>query len=410
VHHRSERDAILELRLLSFSTGQPHPLAEQHIIFIDKKFLPLGRRSSEIKIIGDFLILLITFFEGSGNQDIFFLVRWKTGLTHCVGVSGLLQIRPLILYVQIRSPENGTYKHFSHLSQDILVIPNLIQNTLELVKVVIDRDGAPGFVPLCVFHLPPLSQNTSLYYFYCRAEPKPTGSGPVAVPPPSGRPFRDKAEDAIVIFNISYNYFYGTRRDWIILIVHRRALLAHIPAAHRTRVPFCSLPEPTPAVVEVPWSVWGPSATRLFMGNPMSIHGIETTAGQRAVMLEDRMPTPIIVRDFNPYAVRAARALASASGQLKEGNWSKQLPNGNRMTLNVEDSVLDAGSIFKEDVRSSLPYVEVVTQDEYHYNGVMIDDQRILGFKVCFVLLRRYCIEIFFFTERPRLRGLGVVF
>jgi len=354
----------LELRLLSFSTSQPHPLAEQPIVFIDKKFLPLGRRSSEIKIIGDFLILLITFLEGSGNQDIFFLVRWKTGLTHC-----------------LRSPENRTYKHFSHLSQDIIVIPNLIQNTLEVVKVVIDNDSAPGFVPLCVFHLPPLTQNTSLYYFYCRAEPKPTGSGPVAIPPRSDRPFRDKAEDAVVIFNMAYNYFYGTRRDWFILIVHRRALLAHIPAAHRTCAPFCSLPEPTPAVVEVPWSIWGPSATRLFMGNPMSIHGIETTAGQRAVMLEDRMPTPIIVRDFNPYAVRAAPALASASGQLKEGNWSKQLPNGNRMTLNVEDSVLAAGSIFKDDVRSSLPYVEVVTQEEYHYNGLMIDDQRILGFK-----------------------------
>ena len=269
------------------------------------------------------------------------------------------------------------------------MIPNLIQNTLEVVKVVIDSDDDAGLVPLCVLHLPPLTQDTSLYYFYCRAEPNLAGPGPITIPLPSGRPFRDKAEDAIVIFNMSYNLFYGTRRDWFILIAHRRALLAHIPAAYRARVPFSSLPEPIPAVVEVPWSAWGPSSTRLFMGNPMSIHGIETTAGQRAVMLEDRMPTPIIVRDFNPYAVRAARALASAGGQLKKGNWSKQLPNGNRMVLNVEDSVLPAGSIFREDVRSSLPYVEVVTQAEYHYNGVMIDDERILGFKVCFESLCR---------------------
>ena len=84
----SEKNAILELRLLSFSTGQPHPLAEQPIIFIDKKILPLDRRSSEIEIVGDFLILLVSFFEGSGNQDMFLLVRWKTGLTHCVSVFG----------------------------------------------------------------------------------------------------------------------------------------------------------------------------------------------------------------------------------------------------------------------------------------------------------------------------------
>jgi hypothetical protein len=64
-----------------------------------------------------------------------------------------------------------------------------------------------------------------------------------------------------------------------------------------------------------------------------------------------------------------------------------QLPNGNRMTLNVMESELAAGPIFKEDVRSSLPYVEIVTKNEYHYEGVMIDDQRILGFSVRFVSL-----------------------
>jgi hypothetical protein len=110
----------------------------------------------------------------------------------------------------------------------------------------------------------------------------------------------------------------------------------------------------------------------------------ETTAGQRAVMLEDHMPTRIIVRDFNPYAVRAARVLAPASGQSQQGNWSKQLPNGNRVSLKVEDSVLTAGSIFEEDVSSSLPYVEIVTKGKYQYDGVMMDDERILGFQVRF--------------------------
>jgi hypothetical protein len=101
-------------------------------------------------------------------------------------------------------------------------------------------------------------------------------------------------------------------------------------------------------------------------------------------MMETVPPSPIIVRDFNPYAVRAALALAAESGQSQKGNWSKQLPDGDRMTLTVEDSVLTAGLIFREDVRSSLPYVEIVTQNDYWYNGVMIDDERILGFRVCF--------------------------
>jgi len=130
---------------------------------------------------------------------------------------------------------------------------------------------------------------------------------------------------------------------------------------------------------------------------------ITTTAGQRSVTMENGGLTPIIVRDFNPYAVRAARALPAASWHLPKGNWSKELPNGNRMTLKVEDSVIAAGSEFEEDVRSSLPYVEIVTQAKYRYEGVLIDEERILGLKVRFESSCRYpCISRIdppFFTD-----------
>jgi hypothetical protein len=76
----------LELRLLSFSTGQPHPLAEQTVIFIDKKVFPLDTWGVQIKIVGNFLILLTTFLKSSGNKDIFVLVCWKSGLIHCVSI------------------------------------------------------------------------------------------------------------------------------------------------------------------------------------------------------------------------------------------------------------------------------------------------------------------------------------
>jgi len=285
---------------------------------------------------------------------------------------------------QLGSPNRGTYIDFTVLSQDTIVIPNLSQNMVEVTKIVIDSDGTPRLMPLCVFHLPPLTRGASLSTLYCHAEPNPTRPGPVAIPSTSDRPFHDKAEEAIIIFDTSYDHSSG--RDWLTFIVHRRALLAHIPAAHRTCVPFCSAPEPIPTLVHVPWSTWGPAAMRWFEGERAgaATAWIMRTAGQRVVALEEVTPTPIIVRDFNPYAVRATRALAAVSGQLQQGNWSKQLPNGNRMTLNVEDSVLNPGFIFEEDVRSSLPYVEIMTEREYHYTSAMIDEQRILGLKVCF--------------------------
>ena len=296
-----------------------------------------------------------------------------------------LQIHPLSLILcvpsQLGTPEWGTYRHFAQVSQDTLVIPNLIENTLEVAKIVINSDDTPRLAPLCVLQLPPLSQNVSLYHLFCRAEPNITGSGPIAIPSPSNRPFRDKAEDAIIIFHMSYQQPLAL--SWFTLIVQRRALYAHIPAVHRACVPFCSAPEPVPELVHVPWSAWGPPATHWSLSNSTSMSWVTTTAGQRAVTLEDRMPSPIIVRDFNPYVVRAARALATASGQSQEGNRSKP-PNGNRTTLKVEGSVLTAGSIFEEDVWSFLPYVEIETQREYHYEGVMIDEERILGLKVRF--------------------------
>ena len=87
----SDRHMTLEIRLLSFSTGQPHPLAEQPVIFITKKSLLLGHCNVLIEIVGDFLALLITFpWSRSENEDMFFLVRWKKGETHCVSAPRLI--------------------------------------------------------------------------------------------------------------------------------------------------------------------------------------------------------------------------------------------------------------------------------------------------------------------------------
>ncbi|KAI0285739.1 hypothetical protein BC826DRAFT_111070 [Russula brevipes] len=278
----------------------------------------------------------------------------------------------------------GSIRVFQFLSEDTLVIPNLIQNTLEIVKIAIESDDTPRLVPLCILNLPPLTRRASIVRLGCRSEPNPTGSrGPLAIPAPSSRPFRDKAEDAIILFNVVIEdgqfHFPDTRP--FTFIVHRRALLGHIPAAYRECAPFCSIPEPAPA--HVPWAEWGVTATRWFEGDPASMRWITTTAGQRAVTMEDvGAPTPIIVRDFNPYMVRSARGGVSANGRPRGYNWSAQLPNGNRMAVKVEESVLSASSVFKEDVRSSLPYVEIVTRAEYRYEGVLIDEERILGLKV----------------------------
>jgi len=263
-----------------------------------------------------------------------------------------------------------------------------------VVKIVIDSDDIPRLVTLCVLNLPPLTRAASIVRLGCRAEPNPTSSSSLAIPAPSTRPFRDKAEDAIILFNmliedvqVHPGQFHFPETRPFTFIVHRRALVEHIPAPHRACAPFCSAPGSEPESVHVPWAAWGVAATRWFEGDPASMRWITTTAGQRAVTMEESIPTPIIVRDFNPHTVRSVCARAAANGQPRRCNWSEQLPNGNRMTLKVEDSVLVAGSVFKEDVQSSLPYVETMTRAEYHYEGALIDEERILGLKVRFEML-----------------------
>ena len=87
--HLSDRDMTLEIRLLSFSTGQLHPVAEQPIIFITKSLL-LGHCNVLIDTVGEFLALLIKFpWAQSEGEDMFFLVRWKKGEVHRVSVSRL---------------------------------------------------------------------------------------------------------------------------------------------------------------------------------------------------------------------------------------------------------------------------------------------------------------------------------
>jgi hypothetical protein len=74
------------------------------------------------------------------------------------------------------------------------------------------------------------------------------------------------------------------------------------------------------------------------VGDPASMRWMTTTAGQRAVTMEDSdgASTPIPARDFNLYAVRSARTRAATGGHLRQRrDWIEDLPNGNVITLSL---------------------------------------------------------------------------
>lgn len=52
----------------------------------------------------------------------------------------------------------------------------------------------------------------------------------------------------------------------------------------------------------------------------------------------------------------------------------------------TDPSRVAAGTVFEDDIVTSLPYSASTRSGKFHYSGFMIDDERIIGMKVCHLL------------------------
>jgi hypothetical protein len=83
------------------------------------------------------------------------------------------------------------------------------------------------------------------------------------------------------------------------------------------------------------------------------------------------------LRDFNPYSVKQqlqAQQLSDKKGK-KKMDWREP-------TVVTERSTMDVKGIFKHDITSWLPYVEVVSEKKFEVTDVMMDDCRLLLLRV----------------------------
>lgn len=140
------------------------------------------------------------------------------------------------------------------------------------------------------------------------------------------------------------------------------------------------------------WHEWGPQNTRWFQDLlstnwQHAIHGLRTVecvlAGERGVnthahgdhQLEHTAGMrKLRIRDFNPNVVRDA-IVAQREGK-KDGDKNRW------KVVTTMDSVVNAMNAFEEEIRSSLPYREVVTEETVQVAEVMMDESRILLIKV----------------------------
>ncbi|OCH85848.1 hypothetical protein OBBRIDRAFT_739112 [Obba rivulosa] len=185
-----------------------------------------------------------------------------------------------------------------------------------------------------------------------------THSGPFVHSPGAGKPFYPSHEMCAHLFDLNY----GDRGPRFLLFVPNRFFLSLIPVGGERRGPWHTL--------ERPWDTWGPMNSRVLRRRSMFqwlryIHGHRLVFPPPPAALHDELP--LVVYDFNVHPKRL--------------NDPVQKPvNYKEVTL---PEVLRAENTFEEDVITYLPYACSVKADSFQYSGLMIDDERIIGMKVC---------------------------
>jgi hypothetical protein len=310
-----------------------------------------------------------------------------------------------------------TYNSLAFLNEDTLILPNLRDNAVELCSFTQDHTWAPATVspsgdngvimletsPDClplptsrILKLPATRQGMSVLRMACRGEPNPFATNSIPRPVENGPLFRPIPESSIVIFNLLVGN--GHHRS-ISFVVNRESLLHllendDLEGSNGTPQPEGD--EPTPAELEknpflanpdyavaddrsppgfIPWARWGTRTVRWFMTDDIPTRWITTSCGYRWATIAEDLPSPIYIRDFNPWRIKQAKTKL-----------------GDRETYETERTIvavarpgsptLEEETIFVDPVSSDLEYLEVRTKKAYSYSSVFMDENWILGIVV----------------------------
>ncbi|KAL1721561.1 hypothetical protein EV715DRAFT_288303 [Schizophyllum commune] len=348
---------VLEIRLIDFPSGRPHPLAKQDRIFLCTSPADRHHPFLGIEVVGDTMIIATHYsrFDDDNMTSTLSFWDWKQGVKK----------------MSFDAPKSS-YTTFIFLTEDIVLVPNATNGTLEYWRISTTDTRHPA--PLAVLHLPPLRTGVEYLDLACRAEPNPRADVPRAFPdaPPKGArrssvaeqttaadtgrtepSFYPAAEDAICVFQVHLMRVMNEANqemilqdglppiNHLVLVVHRSAfteilerLLRELKGAKSdagsspeadarstsespassTEPPSSPSTGPTPAEPpSLPWSEWGPPVSRWLDYARVNYNWITTSCGQRMVAT----PAPEVqfregagfvdVYDFNPYTVEKMR-------------------------------------------------------------------------------------------------------
>jgi len=354
------------LHLKKFSTGEPHPMARECTIHVCEDLENGNQCVATITIAGSYLLLLMKPLT-LHTRDEFFVYEWTS--------STLLK--------RISVP-SFTYRDVSFLSDDTLLLTNIRDNTLELLRL---RDVG-GTMPsdrevvwVAKLALPPLRPGRTMVSLSCCTDRIRKGKGGSVEENilgcrsastrgrygelgPHCRP-----DKALVQFR-AYIRTGGTlpaeNMIYFSFVVHREVIL-HLAreGAWKNGVQDANL------IHAVPWHEWGPKATRWGGEDEADAAWMANIAGQRNVVNSGHDPRPICVRDYNVFSVN--RMLSSSHLQADEKTIKQAIK------VVIEESTTAHQDCFLDDIRSSLPYVEYTSSAHFNFDVVLICDEHIIG-------------------------------
>ncbi|PPQ96873.1 hypothetical protein CVT26_006060 [Gymnopilus dilepis] len=350
-----------EVALYQLSTGQPHPLAKEHRMFVTTS--TMENPTVYIRIVGELLVPIFSFGD-TDEEDLIFIFNWMTGELNANWAT-----------------DHGSCATCLFLSEDLLMIPSKTTHSLNIFKVTSGKLSTPP-KPLLTLKLPRLARGQTLRYIFPRIKPDPLTSPPLptfAVPlpgdpdhgqpeskSPPGKSFYANEAEAISVMQLIIEGRWGNA---IITFVWQIEAVRDLARRYYAKIQEGGVMNKT-GVLE--YCNWGPPVTRWFSTTNYANAWVAASWGQRFVQFKHgRHGVPLLVMDFNPERVREWQR---NSKQGEKGNglgqWCVTLP---------ED--LDALGMFSEPVEGELPYVATATQEIYKFDGLMMDDERLLGVK-----------------------------
>ncbi|KAM6499813.1 hypothetical protein JOM56_005321 [Amanita muscaria] len=317
-----------------FSTGEYHPLARRPRIHV--------QRSPEVKprvlarIVGDNLALIVHSRDGSFSDKLF-IFDWKTG-------------RKLLQH----EVTGNAYSDLDFVSPEIFLIPNRVLSHLEVWNLAPQQLNPKPPIQILSLQIPAVSSEYSLFSFSCCGEPTPFLHSVPYLPP---QPFFSSPENSLVV-----------------IVLRMRSSSVSSTDSSTSRYTF----------LQVPWAKWGPPISRWFQINQTQARCIINSNGQRYAFSEpnplDSRKLMVSVADFNPHNLRNAEMMARLGNGEGEDNGN----NGNNEEGKEEEEfeLLDHKGVFSEEVYMGLKCVVYRVPDEYDFDAVVMEEQRLLGAKL----------------------------